>query len=375
MAERRGSPGRTASAARAAARSGTAATKTTKATASTTRATATSSRSKKASPGRSASSAKRGKATEPTAAWPVRAVKGFFGGIARGVGGTFRSIGTGAKDIDPDLRRDGLALVLLALAIAVAATEWFSVSSPGTDAIHLAVAGLLGLMAVAVPVVLGVLAVRIMRRPDQGPATGRICIGFTILTFAVGGFLMLAQGLTPLDAPGAWEALRASGGLVGWLAAYPLSSVMSVAVTIPLLAIAAFFSLLIITATPVRAIPQRLSAIGDRIVGSGADEEAEGDGEDAPAGALRRARKRASEVEGEGEVPFDQPIEREEVDGVEPARPTPRRGPGAPGQCRWMRTPPRIGAPSPSPNRCPPPRSPGSPVNRRRPKPPPRRSP
>jgi hypothetical protein len=40
--------------------------------------------------------------------------------LAHTVGGLARSVGRGARDLDPDLRRDGIGLVLLALGILVA---------------------------------------------------------------------------------------------------------------------------------------------------------------------------------------------------------------------------------------------------------------
>ena len=44
------------------------------------------------------------------------------------MGGTARSVGSGAKDLDPALRRDGLAFLLLGVAIVIALREWFGLS-------------------------------------------------------------------------------------------------------------------------------------------------------------------------------------------------------------------------------------------------------
>lgn len=48
---------------------------------------------------------------------------------AKGTGGAARSIGR-ARDIEPGHRRDGIALVLLGLAVVVAASSWFDAARP-----------------------------------------------------------------------------------------------------------------------------------------------------------------------------------------------------------------------------------------------------
>ncbi|WP_425595457.1 DNA translocase FtsK 4TM domain-containing protein [Salana multivorans] len=357
MAEKRPSPGRTASAARAQQRAGSK-----DRVATTSRATGTSTKpakpATKASPGRSnatrgASTSSRGRqpAAPTRPPLPVRMVRGTWLGIARGVGGTARAVGSGAKDIDPALRRDGLALLLLALGIAVAAREWFGVTGSVAEYLHMGVAGLLGRLAVLVPVALVLLAVRLMRRPDLGPATGRITIGTAVITFAVSGLVAISQGLPGFGDADPWAGLRRAGGLVGWLAANPLSDALSVAVAIPFLVLLAFFGLLIVTATPVRAIPERLAELGDRIAGPRIDDLDEGAGDDALRGdddpdadlarsAVARQRRGRRGLFGRGGVeetdevaagdesdatkPFDRPDLREDPEGTQPVVPRPR---------------------------------------------------
>ncbi|WP_233251462.1 FtsK/SpoIIIE family DNA translocase [Serinibacter arcticus] len=288
-------------------------------------------------------------------------VRGAWLGIAHVVGGTARSVGTGAKGIDPALRRDGLALALVALAIAVAAREWFSLTGSGSDLVHVAAAGAVGRVAVVIPVLLVALAVRLMRRPDLGPANGRITIGLAIITFASCGLFAVAGGAPEIGQ--GWEGLRGAGGIVGWLAANPMTALLSEFVTVPVLAILAFFGLLVLTATPVRAIPERLTALGDTVTGRSrvrADGEHAEDGEDRdeddvtrahededddlPAQALgrargRRSRKRAAEAEADAaavtavgdrvaDEAFVRPDLHEELPEPEPARPVRPQRPG-----------------------------------------------
>lgn len=363
MADPRPSPGRTASAARKNARtSGSART----ATASRASASSAAEQTKRApssgtSSGRGSTQGRtstgEGSARPPLV---VRAARGAWMGIARGVGGTARAIGSGAREIDPAVRRDGLALLLLGLAIAVAATEWFTVDGAGGTVLHGGVAGLLGSVAVVVPVLLALLAIRLMRRPDLGPANGRIAIGVSLLTVAVCGFFAVAAGLPDMRDADGWASVMSAGGLVGWVAANPLSSLLSVGVTIPLLMLLAFFAILITTATPVRAIPSRVGELTERVGGyrrgadhpdgaAGAAQDEDSlvlpphvrqsqveDESDAPAQALARARgglfarrrtARAAAREAEvtrvsevydidhvGDVAYDRPEQREAVD-------------------------------------------------------------
>src|SRR5690625_533605 len=107
---------------------------------------------------------------EKKLAWPLRFLRAIWMGLAHMVGGIARLIGRGARDLDPELRRDGLGLLLIALALVIAASEWFGLSGAVGNAVHFAIAGLLGLVAKAIPVIGEVMAVRIMQ---IGRATSR----------------------------------------------------------------------------------------------------------------------------------------------------------------------------------------------------------
>ncbi len=188
--------------------------------------------------------------------WPLRAVAGLWMGVAHLFGGTARRIGDGARDLDPAHRRDGLGLLLLACAIVVAAREWWALPGVVGDAVHAVVAGTFGRVGLVLPLVLLGLAVRLLRHPDLVQATNRVAIGLAAMGVAVTGLVHLARGL-PAPSDGA-TVMRDAGGMVGYLAASPLTSAVTAWVTVPLLLLLAFFGLLVITATPVHQIPQRL---------------------------------------------------------------------------------------------------------------------
>jgi S-DNA-T family DNA segregation ATPase FtsK/SpoIIIE len=243
------------------------------------RAAAPSSRARTAAPAaRASGSGSRGPAPAPRPALPIRMVRGIWMGCAHVVGGAARRVGHGARDLDPALRRDGAAFFLLALAIVVAAREWWGLEGMAGDAVHVVAAGTFGRVAVAVPVVLVGIAVRLMRHPERNQANSRIGIGLTAITLASCGIVHVQQDL---PAPsGGFEAVRDAGGIVGYLVGTPLVSLVTVWATVPLLVLLAFFGLLVVTATPVNQIGPRLRGLYDRLTGNHREEEPEDD--DAP---------------------------------------------------------------------------------------------
>ena len=213
--------------------------------------------------------------------------RGLWLGLAHVIGGTLRRMGSGARGLDPALRKDGLALLLLALAVVVAAREWFGLSGAAGTGIHAVTAGSVGVLAVLLPVVLVVLAVRLMRHPERGQDNGRVTIGLSIAVVAVTGIIHVARGVPSPTQD--FPAVQDAGGVVGWLLGTPLTVLLSEWVAIPVLAILGFFSVLIITATPIAAIPRRLAALTGRERAAAEQPPAE---EEATAGRPPRPRRR-----------------------------------------------------------------------------------
>src|SRR5690606_37358903 len=110
---------------------------------------------------------------------------------------------------------------------------WWKLPGLFGDAIVAVVAGTFGRLAVVVPILLLLAAWRLMRSPERNAATGRVVIGWTALLVAVLGIVHIATGL-PVPSDGA-AALRSSGGLVGFLAALPLVSLLSAYLAVPML--------------------------------------------------------------------------------------------------------------------------------------------
>ncbi|MET7872094.1 DNA translocase FtsK [Streptomyces cyaneofuscatus] len=192
-----------------------------------------------------------------------RLVRAIWLGTAHGVGAVFRSIGRGAKGLDPAHRKDGLALLLLALALIVAAGTWSNLQGPVGDLVEMLVTGAFGRLDLLAPILLGAMAVRLILYPERPDANGRIVIGLSALVVGVLGQVHIACG-SPGREDGT-EAMQDAGGLVGWAASKPLIFMMGEVLAVPLLVLLTVFGLLVVTATPVNAIPRRLRQLGVRL--------------------------------------------------------------------------------------------------------------
>lgn len=192
-----------------------------------------------------------------------RLVRALWLGLAHAVGAVFRGIGNGAKNLDPAHRKDGVALLLLGLALIVAAGTWADLKGPVGDLVEILVTGSFGRLDLLVPILLAVIAVRFIRHPEQPDANGRIVIGLSALVIGVLGQVHIACG-APARSDG-MQAIRDAGGLIGWGAATPLTYTMGEVLAVPLLVLLTIFGLLVVTATPVNAIPQRLRQLAVRL--------------------------------------------------------------------------------------------------------------
>jgi S-DNA-T family DNA segregation ATPase FtsK/SpoIIIE len=192
-----------------------------------------------------------------------RMVRALWLGLAHTIGAVFRGIGRGARGLDPAHRKDGLGLMLIGLTLVVAAGTWSNLRGPVGDLVQLLVTGAFGRLDLLVPFLLGAIAVRLMRHPEQPEANGRIVIGLSALVVGMLGLIHIACG-SPGRGQGA-QAMRDAGGLIGWAVASPFVYTVGAALAVPLLLLFTVFGLLVVTATPVNAIPQRLRHAGTKL--------------------------------------------------------------------------------------------------------------
>ncbi|WP_344651716.1 DNA translocase FtsK [Cryptosporangium japonicum] len=179
--------------------------------------------------------------------------------VARGVGGGVRAAGrqaSSARDLPPEHRRDGAGLFVLALAIVAAAALWFDAGGPTGEGIRIGVRWLVGSAAVALPILFGAAAVRMMRTPADPEHRGRMLVGWSALTIGLLGLFHLGAG----DAanPDTWTH---AGGVIGRFSAGPLVAAVTAWVAIPILILVVIFGVLVVTATPIAAIPARLDQL------------------------------------------------------------------------------------------------------------------
>ena len=176
--------------------------------------------------------------------------------MARGVGGASRAAGLSARELHPAHRRDGLGLALLAGALVCAGGSWWHAGSVGGDVADL-LGGTLGKGALLLPPLLVLGGWRVLRHPDGSGGRGRLLVGWSSLTLGGLGVLHVVRGDRPRTD---------KGGLVGFLLGDPLRAALTPYLAVPVLLQLALFGLLVVTATPVHQVPQRLGRLRDRIL-------------------------------------------------------------------------------------------------------------
>src|SRR5579862_1150173 len=137
----------------------------------------------------------------------------------------------------------------------------------------------------AVPAMFALVGVRFMRHPDRNAALPPAEIGWTALLAGALGLFHIARGVPTLShAGGGWPAVRTAGGLVGMAASWPLDKGLTAWVATPLLGLVAAYGLLVMTGTPVRQVPARLTELRALFGLAAYDDEWDGaapDGQDA----------------------------------------------------------------------------------------------
>ncbi len=249
-------------------------------------------------------------------------------GLAHGVGWLVRAVGrraADARDLDPEHRRDGAGLLVLALALLMAAAVWLGAGGPFGDYIAQLSRLLVGTIAVTLPVLLLIKAVRLMRAPDEQPRPGRGVVGWTALLVGTAGLFHVAAS-EPTDLHG----MQTAGGLLGRAAGGLLAGAVTAWVAVPLLLMLAAFGLLVVTATPINRIPQRVAQLRDLALGRTTEEseaeeaeealdDEEVEPEPAPARRRRPSRRRQSAFAQElDDEPHDDQPEAEQEEAPPP---------------------------------------------------------
>ncbi|MET8200576.1 DNA translocase FtsK [Micromonospora taraxaci] len=233
-----------------------------------------------------------------------RAVGALWMGLAHGMGWAVRAAGrqaASARDLDPEHRRDGAGLLLFGLALLSAVALWFSGAGPVGARLADSIRLFLGAISVVVPVLLMIGAWRLMRQPADPEHRGRGLIGWGSLLVSTAALLQIGQD--PVDT----VQRDYAGGLVGAGVGGLLERAVTAWVAVPLLVLLLLFGLLVVTATPINKIPERLGLLAGGLVAT--PEAAEEADEEAARPARKRPAKRMP-------PPID-PDDFEDLDGAD----------------------------------------------------------
>ena len=175
--------------------------------------------------------------------------------IAISLGKSVRFVARGAKDLDPAHQRDGIAFLILILALIATAGTWFHSDNLVGRAIYSVIYGGFGQIGLFAPIVLIYFAIRLFRVPEDSKATGRIIIGTLALLISTTGLAHLLNGSVGTGA----TAMRDGGGWLGYGVTQPLVALMTSVLAYPILFIIFIFGILVITATPVSQVLERIT--------------------------------------------------------------------------------------------------------------------
>ena len=179
-------------------------------------------------------------------------MRGTWNLLAKGLGTLARTVGRG-RELEPEHRRDGLALGLIALALVIAFGVWWRAAGPIGGWVEVGTRSLLGAGAVTLPLVLTVVAVALMRSEPMPEARPRMVIGTLLVILSVLGLLHIFTALPETN-----DGRMYAGGVIGAFSGGLLTMGVTTWVAVPLLVLALLFGTLVFTGTPVREIPHRL---------------------------------------------------------------------------------------------------------------------
>ena len=243
-----------------------------------------------------------------------RGVAALWLGLAHAVGALARKIGRGARDLDPEHRRDGIGLFLIGLAVVAAAAVWWQLPGTVMESARTVVSGSVGKVGWLVPLMLVLIGWRNMRDPERNGPAGRQVVGWVALAFGVLGIVQIANG-NPQPELGDASDLQQAGGAVGFVVASLLLDLLRTPyVVVPLLILLCVFGVLVITATPVYQVPARVRALRDRLLGRSGEDEDAGQDEGESTQPMRVSRRRGpvtetGDIDPEmGDQPYDSPV-------------------------------------------------------------------
>ena len=205
---------------------------------------------------------KSGGAGQSALSFVGRSIGALWRTIAKALGSTVRFLARGARDLDPAHHRDGLAFLLLILALAAFTGTWFAADNFVGRNLYAVIYGAFGRIGFFAPLLILYFALRIFRSPDSHKATSRIIVGVITLVVSASGLAHLLNGSLGAVNPTGATAMRHGGGWLGYAVSMPLEALMTSLLAYPFLIALFCFGLLVTTATP-------LSSVGIRVKNTG----------------------------------------------------------------------------------------------------------
>jgi DNA segregation ATPase FtsK/SpoIIIE, S-DNA-T family len=243
-----------------------------------------------------------------------RAFAGLWMLLAHAVGGTVRHLGHGAMALEREQRRDGVGLSCVAAALVVALGAWADAAGPVGHGLVVGLRSAIGSGVMLLPIVLVAAAWRLLRRPAPDAPRGRAGVGWLLVAVGVLGVIDLVRG----DPTGA-TARRGAGGVLGVLAGSPLGTALTPYVAVPVLGLVGVFGLLVLTGTPLHAVPDRLRALRHRPASGDADAES-----DLPETTKVKGRRPVVKTDLDAPFAASPLLSGEELEGIpSPAAPGP----------------------------------------------------
>ena len=198
----------------------------------------------------------------------------------RGPGDLLRKL-FGHGNFDEEYRRDGLCFVFVILAVFLIASEWFRVNGWLGVALHFCTSALFGVMSVVVPVLLLVVAFRLLFNSGRDSGNPEIIVGFTLLMWSICSIIDVAKVSDSHEFH--LESLQNAGGLFGFILGSPLSWGLSKPFAIIVFVVIGIASVLLVSHTHLRQIADAcrglISRVKDGYEASGAEPD-DGDDED-----------------------------------------------------------------------------------------------
>ncbi|WCC79132.1 DNA translocase FtsK [Cutibacterium equinum] len=155
--------------------------------------------------------------------------------------------GIGGRPAEPEVTHDGTGLMLLLLSGLVAAGFWFDVPGGFGNGLRMGVSTIFGSLSYALPLLGLAMMWHTLRHPATNGTGGRQVLGWVCFFLGLLGVVNIAHGLPRPDHP---EAVRAAGGMLGYISSSLLADLLTTWVALPLLIVVTALGVLLIVGRP-----------------------------------------------------------------------------------------------------------------------------